>query len=430
MWWLLACSEPVLPPPPEPAPALAPPPGPALSGAALQDPTGFPRFHAAPAPAGPSPASSAAWTDLQRLSVEEGGLRPQIAAGPDGSLHVVYYAQTAAGDLLRHRLRAPSRRCAAEAPCAWGAFEGPTAFGSTSGRNWGPDLVVRADGSAVVCWDHTEPAVSDAGSVLLSTWRAGRWSEPELVRAGEEAEVGSAHVADASGEDLAVVWIERALRPEARFTAMSRWRRGGAWERAAPLPSPVEGETREAWHTNVERRPDGSVLAGWDLGPGGGENQVLVSVGRDGRWEPALDLSAGRAWGERPHFAFEPEGGAHAIWFHRVLDRPLRVWWRDPRGALEALGEGLGGFQFDPEIAINARGDLLAVWGWDGGAEADLVYSLNRGQGWSAPARVSGMHGRKPGLPSVAVAPDGSFHAVWAWWVRGQSEVWYARLGP
>lgn len=437
MWWLLSCSPSDGPAPAQhsaPRPTVAPPPAPVpgqVSGAALQDPTGFPRFHDRPAPSGSSPRAAAGWSELSRISAEEGGLRPQIAAGPDGALHVVYYAQTAAGDLLRHRLRPVQAACGAELPCAWGAFTPPEPFGSTSGRNWGPDLVVRMDGSAVVSWDHTEPARSDEGRVLVSTWRSGSWSEPEVVNEAAGAEVGSAHVADAAGEDLAVVWIERALAPGAPFQAMSRWRRGGRWETVTPLPSPPGGVNgREAWHTNVERRPDGSVLAGWDLGPGGGENQVVFAIGRDGAWEPAVDASAGRAWGERPHFAFQGDGAPWMTWFHRIMDQPLHILLRDPGGAIASLSAGLGGYHYDPEIAMNEDGVLCAVWGWDGGAEADLVYSLRREGAWSAPARVSGMQGKKPGLPSLAVAPDGTFHVVWAWWVRGQSEVWYARLGP
>ncbi len=437
MWWLMACSPTEAPtpraePPPSPValPSPAGPPG-ELSGAALQDPTGFPRFHDHPAPAGPRPDEGPRWSALTRLSADEGGLRPQVAAGPDGTLHLVYYAQTPGGDLLRHRISPVQGACDADRSCAWSAWSEPEPFGSTEGRNWGPDLVVRPDGSAVVSWDHTLPARSDEGQVLVSTWRAGAWSEPEQVNTGAGAEVGSAHVADARGEDLAVVWIERQLSPGARFQAMSRWRRGERWEEVQPLAGPAGGDpNRESWHTNVERRPDGSVLAGWDLGPGGGENQVVAAIGQDGRWEPTQDLSAGRAWGERPHFAFTARGEPWVLWFHRVLDRPLAIWARDPGGALSALGEGLGGFQFDPEIAINDAGVLCAVWGWDSGAEADLVYSLRRDGAWSRPARVSGMHGRKPGLPSLAVGPDGSFHVAWAWWLRGQSEVWYARLGP
>lgn len=431
MWWLYACTSPSQPAPPEqraplpPEPGPTPPPG-EVSGAALQDPTGFPRFHSRPAPPGPGPDDAGAWSTPIRLSAEDGGLRPQIASGPDGALHVVYYSQTAGGDLLRHQLAPGS--CGGEG-CTWSGFGAAEPFGEASGRNWGPDLVVRPDGDAVVCWDHSEPTVSDAGRVMVSTWTRGAWSTPEAVSSEGRVEVGSAHLADTTGEDLAVVWIQRSLTPGQPFVAMGRWLLAGRWSEAAPLPSPAQGgaETREAWHTNVERRPDGSVLAGWDLGPGGGQNQVVQSVGRRGTWEAPEDVSAGQFWGERPHFAFLG-ASSFVAWFHRVDDQPLRIYAREADGTVQNLSGGLGGFNFDPDIAVNDDGVRLAVWGWDSGGDADLVYSLSRGQGWSRPARVAHLPGRKPGLPSVTVAPDGSFHVVWAWWVRGTSDIYYSNL--
>ncbi len=445
MWWLYACT-PAVPEVPEraetveratpargaPAPFEAPQPVGEVSGAALQDPTGFPRFHSRNAPPGPAPHEAGAWSAPVRLSVAEGGLRPQIASGPDGSLHVVYYAQTERGDLLRHRVASPVGACRAGAACAWSDFSAPVEFGESSGRNWGPDLVVRADGSAVVSWDHSDPAVSFAGRVMLSTLERGVWSEPLALTEAGQVEVGSAHVADAGATDLAVVWIQRLLQPGAPFVAFSRWRVNGTWGMAAPLPSPdtaSNAPVREAWHTNVERRPDGGVVAGWDLGPGGGQNQVLFSAGRGGVWEAPTDASAGQFWGERPHFAFLG-ASVFSAWFHRVDDQPLRVYVRDPDGAVTTLSGGLGGFNFDPDIAVNADGVRVAVWGWDSGADADLVYSLNRGQGWSRAARVARLPDRKPGLPSLTVTPDGAFHVVWAHWVRGVSDVYYAHLTP
>ena len=430
MWWLYACT-PSPPAMPERAVEAPPPPVGEISGAALQDPTGFPRFHSHPAPAGPAPDPAGAWSAPSRLSAEEGGLRPQIASGPDGTLHVVYYAQTSDGDLLRHRVAAPRGPCGAATPCAWSDFGPAVELGEHGGRNWGPDLVVRADGSAVVSWDHSQPEVSPAGRVMLSTFQGGAWSEPLALTEAGRVEVGSAHVADAGDADLAVVWIQRLLEPGAPFVAFSRWRLGGAWQPAAPLPcpEPAGAPVREAWHTNVERAPDGSVLAGWDLGPGGGQNQVLLSAGRAGVWEAPTDASAGQFWGERPHFAFQ---GARALaaWFHRINDQPLAVYAREADGAVQRLSGGLGGFNFDPDIAINSAGVRLAVWGWDGGGDADLVYSLDRGQGWSRAARVAHLADRKPGLPSLTVTPDGAFHVVWAHWVRGVSDVYYAHFTP
>lgn len=404
-----------------------------VSGATLQDPTGFPRFHDYPAPPGPAPDPAGAWSAPVALSGADGGLRPQIAAAPDGTLHVVYYTHGQSGDLLRARRRPVANPCAATAPCAWTAWGEAEALGHPGGRNWGPDLVVREDGSAVVSYDHTDPQVSFAGQVFLTLWDGLGWSSPKALTENDGREVGSAHVADTGSGDLVVVWIERLLTPGAAFRAMSRWRLADHWTAPSPLPLPAQtGGRREAWHTNVERRLDGSVLAGWDLGQGGMDNQVLLTVGRAGAWRDPLDASAGRAWGERPHFAFAAPGvaddGTHAIWFERPRDQPRHIWYRSPSGELSDLAAGLGGFHYDPDIAINAAGTLCAVWGWDGGSEAELVYALNRGDGWTRAARVALLGHDKPGLPSITVSPDGAFQVAWVQWHRGAGKVWTASL--
>ncbi|MDP6931875.1 MAG: sialidase family protein, partial [Myxococcota bacterium] len=261
----------------------------------------------------------------------------------------------------------------------------------------------------------------------------GGWSEPLALTPDDGGEVGSSHLADGS-EGIAVVWIGRELDPGVPFRPSARWRTNGDWGEVRTL----DETGQEAWHTNVERRTDGSVLAGWDLGQGGMENRVLVRRGSAGGWGPLVDLSEGRWWGERPHFAFAEDGTDHVTWFHRTMDQPLRVYTRPmthtPSGAqlgpVTTLSQGLGGYQYDPDIAVNGNGVLCATWGWDGGSDADLVFSRNQGAGWTSPTRVAAGGQDKPGLPSLVAAPDGTFHVVWVQWRRGVSSVWWASLQP
>ena len=51
---------------------------------------------------------------------------------------------------------------------------------------------------------------------------------------------------------------------------------------------------------------------------------------------------------------------------------------------------GYGGFHFDPEIAVNQDGTLCLVWGWDSGDDAELVYAINKGDGWSKTTKSGG----------------------------------------
>lgn len=431
----LACTQaptPEAPPEPSVAPAPAgpppggpggppPPPGgkPGGSGAALQDPSGFPVFHDWPAPPGPAVQGGGTWSTPVRLTEKPaGGYRPQIAVSPkDDTLHAVYYIRADAGDLIQHRRSTDGQQ-----------WTDPVALGHDRERNWGPDIVARPDGSVVVVYDHALPDMRSRG--YLTVWDGTGWSTPEPLTPDDGGEVGSGHVANAGGDDLAYIFIGKALGPEHRFQARARWRTGGTWSELVALSDGTE----DAWHSNVERRPDGSVLAGFDIGTGGAETTLYLTEGRDGAFAPLENLSASGPRGERPHFAFGADGTDHVAWFHKVGGKPVHIYIRSGRpgkwGAAQEPSRGLGGFHFDPDIAINKDGVRCIVWGWDSGRDAEMVYAIDRGDGWSQPRKIADIDWGKPGLPSLDVDSSGDFHVIWNQGVRGDSHVYYARLSP
>jgi hypothetical protein len=159
-----------------------------------------------------------------------------------------------------------------------------------------------------------------------------------------------------------------------------------------------------------------------------------VVEGRDGRFGPPEDVSATSRPGERVHFAFHPGGGDWLAWFHKVRGLPLHVYARGGRpgawSAVDELSAGYGGYHYDPFLAMAPNGTLAAVWGWDGGDSAELVYSVRRDARWSAPMRAAALDDGKPELPSMDVDAAGRFHVVWANGVRGRTRVWYTTIDP
>lgn len=386
------------------------------SGAVIQDPTGFPPFHDWPAPQGPVVAPGREWSaPVQLTKKPDGGYRPQIVVGPDNRQHVLFYERTKSGDLIRHRHSTDG--------FSWSA---PAPLGHTNNRNWGPDIVAKADGSLSVVYDHALPDFQSRG--YSTTWTAGSWSTPLAVTPDDGGEVGSGHVANGLNDTLAYVYIGKQLDPSDHFQAHYRWFSKGKW---GPIGDFTDG-TVDAWHTNVERRPDGSMLAGWDVGAGGSETTLYVVEGREGQWGTPENVSATSKPGERVHFAFGADGTDHITWFHKSAGRPQHIYVRSGSpgrwGPVSEPSKGYGGYHFDPDIAINADGTKCLVWGWDAGAQAELVYSIDRGQGWSPPRTVASIGWGKPGLPSIDVDTKGQFHVVWNQGVRGYNEVYVAHL--
>ena len=387
------------------------------SGGAMQDPSGFPSFHDWPAPKGPPVGGIGEWSTPRQLTKRPlGGYRPQIALGADGLLHVVYYDRTDDGDILRHRT--------SEDGTAWS----PAArIGHDSDRNWGPDIIARQDGSVVVVYDHALPDFTSRGYVTV--WKDGTWSEPEALTSDDGGEIGSGHVADGEGDSLAYVYIGKKVGPKYKFQARYKWFQGGAWSQTGYF---TDGR-QDAWHTNVERRPDGSVLAGYDVGTGGGATTLYVVDGRDGRFGRPENMTMQGKPGERPHFAFGRDGTDHVAWFHKERGQPRHIYVRSGRpqswGPVSEPSSGYGGYHFDPDIAVNDDGVLCLVWGWDAGDDAELVYSIGKDGQWSQPRKIADVNWGKPGLASLVADAAGGFHVVWNQGVRGYNEIYYARLG-
>jgi hypothetical protein len=353
---------------------------------------------------------------LQITSSPAGGYRPQIAVGPEGTLHAVYYDRVEAGDIVRYRQSRDG--------LTWSAAE---TVSEATGRNWGPDLVVRADGSVVVVYDHAEDDFRSRG--WLRVRDSSGWGSLMPLTPEGAVEMGSGHVAHAEGADLAYVHIRKPLGAEHRFQAIASWRKGDRWE-----PEQVLSDGgQDAWHSNVERRPDASVLIGFDLGVGGTETNLMLVDGRDGRFGAPESLSATSHPGERPNFAFLP-GLDIVTWFRKQGGFPRHIYVRTGRpgawGATEEPSAGIAGYHFDPDIAVRPDGLRCLVWGWDGGEEAELVYSLWKAASWSPVRQVARVGWGKPGLPSIDVDQNGAFHVVWTQGVRGSNEVYYARISP
>lgn len=346
-----------------------------------------------------------------------GGFRPQIAVGPGDLLHVVYYDRVEAGDIIRYRSSADG--------VSW---TDPETISEKSGRNWGPDLVLREDGDLVLVYDHALEDFSSRG--WLRVREQGAWGDLSPLTPAGAVEMGSGHVANGPGDSLAYVHIRKALGPENRFRAYGSWYQGGSW---TPEVAFTDGR-QDTWHSNVERRPDGSVLVGYDVGVGGTETELFIVEGHPGSFKAPESLSASSFPGERPNFAFTKAGIDLVTWFRKDGGFPRHIYVRAGRpGHWEPPDEpsrDIAGYHFDPDIAVASDGTRCLVWGWDGGANAELVYSLWRAGRWDAPRQLSRIGWGKPGLPSVDVDSKGTFHVVWTQGIRGTNEVYYQRIQP
>ena len=212
--------------------------------------------------AGPAITTKGSWSaPVQLTSKPRRGYRPQVAVGKDGTIHALYYERTDDGDLDWHRRSSDGVR-----------WSDPLHLGHNDNRNWDLDLVASDDGSVMVVYDHALPDFRSRG--FITQFNGESWSTPAPISPDNGGEVGSGHAAHGEADTLAYVFIGKQLDLSIASRPSTAGSEDGAWDDIGQF---TDGE-QDAWHTNVERRPDGSMLAGWDVGQGGAETQLMWSM--------------------------------------------------------------------------------------------------------------------------------------------------------
>jgi hypothetical protein len=277
-------------------------------------------------------------------------------------------------------------------------------------------LAVDPKGDAVAVWwregSHIESAFRPAESLS--------WSAPtSLTAPGQRAENPEVGI-DARG-DAVTVWqggaeekVEAAVRPAS----------SGVWQ--APVAISPEGGGWLMPQVAVDAR--GDAVAVWSSpypegGPGYAVNDTIQAAERPaatGEWEPAVWVSEfGKApdknrFSRLPQVAIDAEGKTVAVWEdqasesasveHDVVEAavkpPSSATWGPP---VVLADEGRR-----PQIAMDARGDAVAVWPGAGGLYAATLPASS--PTWQPAVSISTTEAEHP-----HVALDSRGDAVVAW---------------
>ncbi len=177
-------------------------------------------------------------------------------------------------------------------------------------------------------------------------------------------------------------------------TGISNSEEGVEWPRLAVDPA---GETVSVWS-----RDDG-------------HNEIVQASARPagGPWQPPTDLSVPGADAEEAQVAIGPEGEAVAVWEReegghdevQASVRPAGGDWQRPPTDLSPVGVST----YEPELAIDAAGEGVAVWGQEGIIEAS---ACSAGGSWLPAVGVS-LSEDAGERPQVAIDAAGEAVAVW-----------------
>ncbi|HST26141.1 MAG TPA: PKD domain-containing protein [Gaiellaceae bacterium] len=257
--------------------------------------------------------------------------------------------------------------------------------------------------------------------------KSGSWSPAaSLSLNGQDALLPSVAV-DSRG-DAVVVWASVAL--SVGWTAQAAYKpAGGAWSQAVPLDKPQAA----VGTTDVGIDAAGNATCVWSSTTGVGWRVHAAHGGPNRSWSRDVAISAvDPRTVIAPRVVVEGTGGATAVWSRTTGRRTsIEMATRRPGTSLwlpvkRLFPTGPGGFL--PQIAVDGRGDGVLLWLTAGQAGDALVTATRRPGGrWSPPLPLpSGVVGASN--PEVALDAQGDAVAVWTQQVGGTQRVLGANL--
>jgi plastocyanin len=238
----------------------------------------------------------------------------------------------------------------------------------------------------------------------------GGWGAFQTV-SSEEAGPGLGVAMDAAG-DVVTAWqhveagqetIDAAYRPASTGT----WQPQGAISGKGSALSPNTPA--------VAMTPAGEAVAVFEH-PAGGSAVAQASTLPVGHgWGLPVTLSEAGSLSERPQLALDSRGDAVAVWelpvgketVIQAAWRPAGAEWQPPVG-LSAAGR----VAKSPHVALDMRGDALAAWTSEGAGEVIQAASRPVAGPWQAPVTLSSS-ARNAVVPALAADARGDGVAVW-----------------
>jgi hypothetical protein len=292
----------------------------------------------------------------------------------------------------------------------------------SSGNATSPSIAVDSNSNAVVVWTQFDGAHTNAWSSRYVANRA-QWEGAALIESIDGNAISPAIAMDANGNALAV-WQQPTAGSvtniyAARYTPSAILQ--DSWAPAALIERDDSGS---AFLPRVGFATDGTAMAVWYQSNG---QRVGINSNRYGgpQWSSAMDLGGGGA--DMLQTAADTKGNVVAVYSRQGTANPdQRTLWANRFtlgsgwSAQMPIETSLAGAAEFPQIAFDADGNAIAVWGQGAGhATGDFqiwsnTYSVAENKWGTNPKLVVSSDQNKVYFPQVAFdASTNTFVAVW-----------------
>jgi hypothetical protein len=286
-----------------------------------------------------------------------------------------------------------------------------------------PQVAVADYGDAVAVWaQHNGTTGYDIWSNRST--RTGGWESPEII--GGPVGFGPKVAVDPAGRAVAV-WRQ----PDGGYQSIwaNRLSTSGDWA----VAEVIESTTGAAAVPEVAMDLEGNAIAVWMQLDSAAYNIWANRLPFWTGWGTAEKIESDETHGATvPYIAMDAKGNALALWQQtgtigsNYFDEPSESWGT---ATLSEVNDGSSAAA--PRIAMDAHGNAVAVWRQPGGSVYDIwANQLTPSGGWGTPERIE-TNGGEPANPELAMDLRGNAVAVWAQ-DNGTTgyDIWSNRFSP
>jgi hypothetical protein len=275
-----------------------------------------------------------------------------------------------------------------------------------------PQIVVDANGNATAVWGRfngTNWIIQSSTKPFNGTWQA----IPDDLSVPGQTAWNPQIAVDANGNATAVWWRFNGTNDIIQSSAKPF---GGSWQ---GTPDNLSTPGQSADFPQIAVDADGNATAVWRKS--NGTNVITQSSTKpfNGSWQAIPDdLSAPVQDVQFPQIAVDANGNATAVWARsngtediiQSSTKPFNGTWQATPDDLSAPGQGAA----EPQIAVDANGDVTAVWMRNNGTNVLIQASTKLfGGSWQAVPEDLSALGQDAAQPQISMNANGNAAVVW-----------------
>jgi hypothetical protein len=279
-----------------------------------------------------------------------------------------------------------------------------------------PEVSMSANGNAVAVWVNSR---DKNGDIAANHFSAGSWGvvqQVAFITSADFAGIRAPQVALNARGIAVAVWVQ----PDGKRTriAANVFAPGTGW---GTTPELIDANTESADSPQIALDESSNAVAVWLAGNGLRSDIMANRFTPGSRWGTA-ELIEGEDGGfaTQPQLAMTASGDAVAVWRHTSLFvggtssiRANRFTASAGWGVDELIETDDAGAAASPQVAINASGQAVAVWHQNNSIRNNIVSNRFNGTSWGAAELIETLNAGDAVFAQVGMDANGNAVAVW-----------------